>query len=446
MNITLDKSSTVNATLTVAISEIDYKEKVSKTLKDYRKKASIKGFRPGMVPQDLINKMYSKPVLVEEINTILSEAVSDYIKENTLNIIGDPLPNREKSESINWDTDKEFSFSYELGLASDFSVDFAALPAIINYEIKIEQNVIDEALEQIKNQFATQIHPEEVAEGDMIFVSYDSNGKTEKTALPYKSLNAVGVKAFAGAKLNANVSAVIADIFVDDKSASLATGIKAEKISEHTQDVSFVVEDITRNQPAELNQELFDKAVGKDKVTTEQEFLEEVKSIIGDNYQREANYLLKLQAERTVIEGTKIELPLEFLRKWLVAINEGKFTESDIDADFDKVVNNTKWSLIKNDIAKTNNIKIDYPEVLIKAKEMVRSQFGMYAASEDDQMEEMITKIASNYLSDKSKSDNFSTLFNQVYDEKVAEVLLANLKSETKQVTVDEFKALAEAL
>lgn len=446
MNITLEKNSSVNATLKVALTEADYKEKVDKTLKDYRKRANIKGFRPGMVPMPLVQKMFGKSVLAEEINNILSSSVSEYIKENKLNIVGDPLPAREDQDSIDWDADKEFNFSYELGLAGEFEIDFTKLPAITSYEIKAGDKELEDTIQNLKSQFGEQIHPDAVEAGDMVFGTFKQGEWVEKSAIPLKAVKEDSLSVFVGAKKDDVLKFDIQSVFVDEKSLALATGKKVEEVASLQGEVEFTVEDITRQVSSELNQEFFDKVLGKDKAASEEEFRTQVLEIVQSNYKREAEYLLRIDSEKAILENTAIELPEEFLRKWLIAINEGKFTPEQIDADFENVKRDLRWTLIKNEIADKHEVKVDYPEVVEKAKDMVRSQFGFQGGGEmENGMEEMIEKIATGYLTDKSKSDNFMNMFNQVYADKISNVILENIKSDKKIVDVEEFKSVIGA-
>lgn len=444
MNITLEKSSNVNAKLIVALVEEDYKSQVEKTLKDYRKRANIKGFRPGTVPMTVVQKMFGKSVLLEEINNLLGSSVQEYIKESKLNIVGDPMPVVEDQESIDWNTQKEFTFSYELGLAGDFTVDFDAIPAVTSYEIQATEKEIEETIDNLKKQFAEQIHADSVEDGDMIFGTFTQGEWSEKTAIPTKSIKDEAKATFVGAEKGATLTFDIDNVFVDEKSKGLATNKKGDDVAALTGEVSFTIEDITRQGVTELNQELFDKVLGAGKVSSEEEFRKEILSIIESNYVRESEYLLRIDAEKALLENISIELPEEFLKKWLVKVNEGKFTMEQIEADFEAVKRDVRWNFIKNEIADKFEVKVDYPEVVEKTKDMVRGQFGMYGPG-DAQMEEMIERIANGYLTDKSKKDNFMNMFNQVYADKVAAVIVEKVKVEKKAIDVEEFKTIAGA-
>ena len=446
MNISLNKASDLQGRLTVVVTEADYKEKVEAKLKDYRKKASIKGFRPGMVPATLIKKLYGQSALVDEINHELGHAVSDYIKENKLNLVGEPLPAVEEADAIDWEKDTEFTFHYDLGFHGDFTVDLAKMKAIQSYEIKADKKEIDETIENLKKQFGEQTHPETVEDRDLVFGTFTQGDWVEKSAIPMHAIQDKSKKVFIGAKKGDTLKFAIDKVFVDAKALALATGKKEEEVAELKGEVSYVVEDITRQVPSELNVAFFDKVLGPGKATDEKSFRAEVEKIVGENYAREAKYLLRIDAEKAILESVKIDLPEEFLRTWLIRINEGKFTPEQIDQDFDNVKRDIRWNLIKNEIAEKFEVKVDYPEVVEKAKDMVRQQFGGYLSSDQPGIEEMIEKIAMGYLSDKSKGDNFMNLYNQAFSDKVANAIVENIPNKTTKIDVEKFKEIAAAL
>lgn len=441
MNISLEKSTPVNARLVVSIAEADYKPQVDKTLKDYRKRANIKGFRPGMVPAQLIQKMYGKSVLIDEINQMLGKSVQEYIRENNINLVGEPMPAREEQDRIDWDNQKDFDFAYDLGLAGEFTVDFDKIPAVKSYEIQATEKEVEETIENLKKNGGEQIHPDSVEEGDMIFGTFTQGEWSEKSAIPMKAIKDEAKATFIGATKDATLTFDLQATFVDEKSIELATGNKTGLTGE----VTFVIEDITRQAPAEINQAFFDKILGEGKVTSEEEFRVEIMEIIKSNYKREAEYLLKIDSEKALLENISIELPEEFLKKWLIEINEGKFTPEQIEEDFENVKKDIRWNLIKNEIANKNEIKVEYPEVLERTKEMIRGQFGMMGGA-DDSMSEMIDRIANGYLTDKNKQDNFMKMFNEVYAAKISDVIVANMKIESKTIDVEEFKQIADSL
>lgn len=442
MEITFDKHSNTLATLSIQLEQADYQPEVDKKLKDYRKKANIKGFRPGMVPIEMIKKMYGKAILVDEINHKLSHSVNDYIKDNKLQIVGDPLPAREEEEKIDWDVQKSFRFSYEIGLSGDFEVDFSKQKPVDFYEIKAGPKELEETLANLKSQFGEHIHAEEVVDGDMVFGTFTLGDWSEKSAIPMKSIKDSEKALFIGAKKGDTLSFDIQNVFIDAKSLALATGKKENEVADLQGDTQFSIEDITRTAEAEMNQEFFDKVLGKDKATDEASFKAQLQTIIEGNYKRESDYLLKIDAEKALLESINIDLPEAFLRKWLIEVNQGKHTEAEIDRDFELVKKDLKWTLIKNEVAKIAEIKVEYADVVERTKDMVRGQFGMY----DGGMDDVIEKVANNYLSEKTKDGEtrFMEMFKRVYEDRIADAIADRMPKNNKIVDFEEFKGIVD--
>ncbi len=444
MEIKFDKHNNTTATLTINLEAADYQPQVDKKLKEYKQKASIKGFRPGMVPLEMVKKMYGKGVLIDEINHKLSHAVTDYIKDNKLAIVGDPMPN-DVENGIDWDTQKEFSFSYDLGLSGDFEVDFGKIKPINSYEIKARNKEIEETLENLKNQFAEQIHGETIEDGDMVFGKFTLGDWIEKSAIPMKAIKDSEKAIFIGAKIGDSLNFDIQNTFIDQKSLALATGKKEAEVADLQGNTQFEIEDITRSVKAKFNQEFYDKVLGKDKASDEESFKTQVQEIVESNYKREAEYLLKIDTEKALLDTIEIELPTEFLKKWLIEVNKGKFTAEEVDRDMELVKKDIRWSLIKNKIAEMAEIKVEYADVLEKTKEMVRGQFGMYSTDMDD----VIEKVANNYLTDKTQKEGenrFQEMFKRVYEEKIADAMISRISVNNKIVDFEQFKAIAEAI
>ncbi|MGA0558919.1 trigger factor [Larkinella sp. VNQ87] len=448
MEIALEKSTETNASLKIKVSKSDYQPEVDKKLKDYGRRASIKGFRPGKVPPSLIQKMYGRSVLVDEINELLKNTVNNYIRDNKLQVVGDPMPDREQADAIDWDSQNEFEFRYNLGLASDFEVDFDALPPIPAYEIQAGETELDNTIEELKTRFSGHSHAEESAEGDMIYGELKQPAKEDgepfetKTALPTKQIAADELPKFIGLKKGDTVTFDIRKAFADDKSRGLATGLKAEEAADLEGEFTFTVDDITRNEPAEMGQEFFDKVLGKDAVENEEQFREKVLEVIKSNYGRESASLQRLDIEQALLDNIAISLPDDFLKQWLLTTNEGNITETEVDEQYDAFARSVKLQLIKNKIASANEINVSYEDVLNATRGMVREQFGFYG--DDDQLNQTVDKIAQQYLMDE-KGNNYMQMYNRMFDDKVIELIKSKLTLEPRSITVDEFKELVTA-
>lgn len=443
MEVLLEKSSSTLASLKVTLKKEDYQPKVDKTIKDYGKKVNLKGFRPGKVPTHVISRMYGKSILVDEINHLLSNAITDYIRDNKLQIVGEPVPNREQSEKINWDTQTDFEFLYDLGLATDFEIDFTAVPAVKHYTINADEAELESTIGNLKERFSESAHPETSEEGDMIFgeLKQESSEFSTKTAIPTKQLKAEALPKFVGLSKEATVSFDIQDTFTDEAAIAHVTGKKKEETAELSGEYTLVVEDITRSQPAEINQEFFDKVLGPGQAENEEQFREKILEIIKGNYSREAEVLLRRDIEKALLDTIAIEVPADFLKDWLERTNEGKFTREQIDEQFSDFEKSLKLSLIRNKIAEIFGVKVEYPELLEFTRQMVQSQFGIYGS--DDSMSETIDRIAAGYLADRER-DNYSQIFNQVFDNKVFEVIKEQISTDEQTIEVSEFEKISK--
>ncbi|MHA4736433.1 trigger factor [Dyadobacter sp. MSC1_007] len=443
MEVLLEKSSPTLASLKVTLTKEDYQPKVDKTIKDYSKRVNLKGFRPGKVPSHVIQRMYGKSILVDEVNNILSTAVSTYIRENKLQVVGDPVPDRDKAAEVNWDNPSQFEFSYDLGVATDFEVNLSELPAIKRYTINVDDAELTKTLDSLRERFADSIHPETSEAGDMIFgeLKQESSEFTTRTAIPTKQVKEDVLAKFVGAKKGDLITFDIQNTFTDESAIAHVTGKKKEDIGELSGEFTLTIEDITRSAPAELTQEFFDKVLGPGQVESEEQFNEKLLEIIKGNYERETEALLRRDIEIGLLDSISIELPEAFLKDWLERTNEGKFTREQIEEQFGDFQKSLKLSLIKNKIADKENVKVEYPEILAFTREMVKGQFGIYG--DDDAMKETIDRVAQGYLADKER-DNYTSVFNQVFDNKILEIIRSQVSTDEQTVEVSEFEKLAK--
>lgn len=445
MNVSLEKSSNTLGKLTIALAPEDYKAKVEKQVKNLALKANIKGFRPGKVPVPMIQKLYGKSILIDEINTILSETLQEYIRENKLQIVGDPMPDRAKAEAVNWENPTDLEFAYDLGMASDFTVDFDTLPAVNAFQIEAGEAELNKTIEDLRTRFGGHSHPEEVVEGDLVQgeMKQTAGEWSLKTGIPTQKLSDSSKKLFAGAKKDDTLLFDVQSLFPDAKSLSLAIDMTESEAAALAGEYSFQISSIQRDTTAELDQAFFDKVLGPGQAEDEATFRTKLLEIVQGNYKREAEFLLEDDLVKNLTDNIAIELPDEFLKNWILESQEGKFTAAEIEQDYDKFTKDLKWTLIRNKIAETADVKVEYEDVLGKTKQMFKEQFGMMMASqEDDQTSQLIDRLAVSYLTDKEKRENFTNMFNRVFADKVMDVVKASAKVENKTIDVEGFKLI----
>jgi trigger factor len=449
LNITLDKQSTTEGLIKISLSESDYLPKVDEKLKDFSRKANLKGFRAGKVPAGVIKKMYGKSILVEEVNHMISHSISDYIKDNKLKVLGDPLPNAEKARSIDWDAQKDFEFEFQIGMVEDFAVDLSSKVKVTSYPIEVDQKTIDETLNDVITRYGNVMYPEASEMGDNLFGDISLKGEASEEAKKgsYIAIEKVEKKEqqkFIGLKKDASVEFEIEKIFSGEAEIARALNITEEEAKNAKGTYVFVVTSLSRVEKATVNQELFDKVFGKDVVKSEEEFMVKIKETIGENYNRETQHLLEHEIQHYYVDHTKIAMPDNFLKQWLKATSGGQVTDDVLEKEFNLYKDSLKWDLIKNRITEEKEIKVDGEEVREKAKQLIMEQFGgpAIAAQLGDKMEE----IANNYLSGQDgKGENFMRIYNQLRQERIMKVVKENITIAEKKVTLEEFKKLAAA-
>lgn len=441
MQTKFDKLSATNAHLTVEVIEEDYKKQVDSKIKEYSKTAQVKGFRPGHVPVQYIKNIYGKGILIDEVIKIASDAVNKCIAENNIRVVGEPLP-QEDAYKIDWTKQKEYTFVYEVGFASDFTVDLEKLPSITEYEIEPSEEQLEQSITDVKSRFGNETEGEEAEIGDIIFgtLKQESSEFLFQSGIPTDKVVEASQYMFKGLEKGSSIKFDIQSIFASVKELGFATGKSDEEAASLNGEFEFTVEKITRMQPSEINQELFDKVLGPGKATNEEEFRAQVKEIIKSNYNRESEFLLDFDIDKSLLDNTQIDLPEEFLKKWLLEINDGKATVEDIDREFEAIKRGLKLDLIKTEIAKQNDIKVVYADVLEEVKSEIRGYFGGQGGF--DGMEDFIENMAKKQLEDKS-NDNSKKYFEKAFGRKVIGFLKEKIKTDKKQVLVDQFNEIA---
>lgn len=448
MDITEEKVDNLNAILKIQIGKEDYESRVGDVLKDYKKKVRLDGFRPGMVPVGLIKKMYGKSVLIEEINKIVSESISKYLIDKDLKILGEPLPSDKEQKTIDWDNQTDFEFAFDLGLAPEFDMNLSKKDKIPFYEIKIDQKLRDTYIENYTRRYGTFTPVEMAGEKEMLKGSIrqiDAEGNiaengiyAEDTSFSIEIIKDKKIKdKFVGARIKDVINFDIKKAFTNDQEIASILYINKDDVPALSSDFQFTLNEISRFENAELNQEFFDKAFGKDKVKSVEEFETLVENEIKKNLTQEEEFKFSLDVKEKAINKLEIELPVEFLKKWLFRINEGKVAKEDIDKDFEKFEKDLKWQLIKDKAIKENEIKITEDEALDYAKKVTLMQFQQYGMTNipDEQLENYARELL-------KKEEENKRIYEKKYEEKVIEFIKELVKIDLKEVTNDEFDKL----
>ena len=434
MNITRTNVDALNAVVTVAVSKNDYASKVEKVLADYRKNASIPGFRKGAVPMSLIQKQYGKAVLLEEVNKVLQENLNNYLVEEKLDILGNPLP--KVTQDFDWDKE-DFTFDFELGLAPEFTVDLSAKNNIPSYTIVADDKMLNDQVERIQKQYGKLISKDTVEEGDDLNVTFtnEANGINNTTSI---SLDVVkdkkAAKKFIGKKVGDVVEIGTKGLFDDDH--KLMDYLKVDHDLVHGLDieVSAKIEGITTSEKAELNQELFDKLFGEGNVTSVDGVKAKIKEDAEKQFVQQADQKFLNDVTEFLLESTKFDLPSEFLIKWLQNSGEKQLTEEEAREEFAKSERGLRYQLIEGKIMTENNLQITFEDLKAFTSELIKkqmAQFGQMNPTQED-IDGIVARVLSN-------QDEVRRLSEQVMSEKMIALFKEKVKAKSKEVSYEQF-------
>lgn len=450
MNISLKNNDTTSGIIKIEIGQSDYAEQVEKNLKNIRKKANIPGFRKGMVPMGMIKKMYGKQALAEEINKLVSEKLYHYIQENKLNILGEPLPNQTEQKAIDFNTQEEFEFCFDVALAPEIKIELSKKDKLPYYKVKIDDEMVSKQLDAYRANFGSYDKVDEVEEKDLVkgVIAELENGAVKEGGIvvedailmPSYIKNEEERKKFLGAKNN-TVVIFNPNKAYDGAEAEIASLLKIDKskVAETTSDFSFEIKEITRHKDAEMNQELFDKVFGEGIVTSEEEFKNKIVEALTEQYVPQSDFKF-LEDAREMLVGKVGELKFadSILKRWLLVANE-KNTPEKVEEDYPQIIKDLTYHLIKESIVKDNEIKVEDADVETFAKRVAKSQFaqyGMLSVPED---------VLDNYAKDMLKNkQTLQNIIERAVEEKIAAWLKEQVELEEKEVSTEEFNKLFE--
>ena len=449
MNIVRENISDLTAVLKVQINQDDYTGRVDDVLKDYRKKARIDGFRPGKVPAGMIKKMYGKGVLIEEVNKLISESLTNYIRDEKLNVLGEPLPN-ENQKTIDFDNATDFEFAFDIALSPEVEVKLTKRDKVVYYDIKVDEKLLENHTDNYARRFGEFVQTKETTDHEMLtgnFAQLNENNevvedgiKAEEVKITIEYIKDEEIKkTFAGKKVGDVVVFDVRKAYPSDSEIASMLRIDKEAAKDLNGNFQFEISKIESFQKAEIDQDLFDKAFGKDVVKSEEEFKAKVTEEIKANFSKETDYRFLVDAKNKLVKKINPELPVEFLKRWLTVINEGKFTAEQIEEQFPKFEEDLKWQIIKDHIIRVNEIKVEEEDALAVAKEVTAAQFAQYGLMNltDDQLANYAQEILKN-------NDQKRDLYERAFENKVLSFIKESVKLDSKEVTIDEFQKIWE--
>ncbi len=434
MNITKENIDKLNAIVKIDISPTDYQDKVAEILQDYRKKANIPGFRKGHVPMGMVKKQYGKPVMIDEVNKLLQDALQKFLVEEKLDILGNPLPKMQ--EDFSWDKEA-FTFEFELGLAPEFKVNLKPKKAIVNYKIIADKKMIDDQVLNLRESYGKIISQVEITDVSNVTGTFLNTEKEIEKKSTFKLSIIKGkpnLKKFLGAKPGDEITLKTKGLFTDDHLLQNHLGVSHDDAHGLNIEVQFNIEEVSITEPTDLNQELYDKLFGKDTVKTEKEFRARLKEDAENQFGQQADQQLLNAISESLIEHTKFDLPAEFLQKWLAVAGEKELSGEDAEAEYKRSEKGLRYQLIEGKIVKDNKLQVTYEELTEFAKGYIKSQMAQYGNPNPEEKE--LDEIAGRILGNQEEAKR---LQEQLMNQKLLSFFKENANLKTKEVSFDDF-------
>ena len=452
MEIIKEQIDELNAQLKIQLTDGDLSPKVEVSLADIRKKAQLKGFRPGKVPMGLIKKMYGKSVMYEELNKIVSESLTSYLTDEKLEVFGEPIPS-ENQDVIDFDTQKEFNFSFDLGLHPKFELKLNKKMKYPYYDILVDDELVNKYVDSHTSRYGKLETIDTITENAFLrgeIIQTDAEGNVLEDGLKKEgssiSLNHIKdektKKSFLEAKKDDVIKLDITKTFASESEIAMVLGVDKEQIEGIEPHFQYTIQEVTKFIPAELNEELFDKVYKDQGIKTEEEFRAKIKEEVKQTTVRDSDYKFMLDSRELLVDKLEIPLPEDFLKRWLKLRDEkNEMTEEKLKEEFPKFVKDLKWQLMLSKLVKDNEIKAEPEEVKDLAIELTEMQFQQYygvpaGSFPKEQMEQYATEM---FL---KKEEEVKRLYDKIYEDKVVQVIKEAVKLDLKEISIEEFNKL----
>ncbi|WP_437921695.1 trigger factor [Sphingobacterium sp. LRF_L2] len=442
MNISHQKVDDVNANIKVELAPEDYNPSVDKAIKEQAKKAKLPGFRPGMVPTGHIRRTYGKAILFDEINKVVNDKIAEYIGDNKLEVLGQPLPlDSDADAQYNWDFKDTFSFTYEIGLAPEFAIPFTKETAFTAYDIKADEETLAERIKNLRRSYGKMTNPEVSEEGDVLYATLkqDKEEGLEQTASVRTDIieDAKIKKSLVGLKKDDSVKIDVKKAFKVADLARILSITEEEATALDVTKFELTVKNINRLEESDLNQEFFDKLFPAGEVTKEEEFKAKVKEEVENLFKQNADQKLRNDMYTFGMDKVDVQFPEAFLKKWLKATNPN-ISDEELEEGFADFLSNLKWTIIENRVVTANSLEVKYDEVINLAKERIYAQIKMYNINEEP-TDEQLNQFAVQLLQDREQANR---LFEEAKALKVFEYLKENVTLNAEEIQYLDFEKL----
>jgi len=444
MNVVQEKVDKLNAILKVQIQADDYQSKVKSTLEDYRKKAKVPGFRPGHVPLGMIKKQYGKNVLAEELNKISNDGLYKYIQDESIEILGNPIPLQDDTFKGDLDNPTDFEFSYEIGISPKFDLPLSSKKSMDYFMVKVDAKLISKQIEDLRKRYGKLESTEEVGETDMVmglFRELGSNNEPKEGGVEHNSTISMefltdkkAVKSLKGKKVDDYIVIDPSTVSKDSKDLASMLGLKEDELEGLSKQFKFTINDIKKMEMAELNEELFAKLFPEGDVKTVDDLNKKVESDLMNMFKEDSNRLFTQTICDFLMDKTKISMPEAFLKRWIKLSNEKPIDDETLDKEFDGYLKSMKWQLIQGKIFKENDIQISNEEVMDFTKSLLVSNYAQYGMPAPEDKE--LTETAMRLLKDKEQVNG---IYDRLTEKKLSEYFQINVPMKEKHLSYDDF-------
>lgn len=451
MKISFENPDKVNGLLTLTVEEADYKENVEKTLKNYRKKANVPGFRPGMVPMGMIKRQFGTTAKVDEINKLLGEQIYKYVKDNNIQMLGEPLPS-DKQEPVDMEKEAPYTFMFDIAVAPEFKAELTGDDTIDYYTITVDDKIIDQQIDVFASRAGHYDKVEDYQANDMLkgdIRELDENGNTKEGGITVEGAVLMPEyikvedqkKLFDGAKLGDIITFNPKKAYPEsDIEVSSLLKMKKEEVADLTADFSYQITEISRYVKAEVNQELFDQVYGKDVIKDEKDFREKIAEGLKAQFAVDSDFKFIQDVRKYLVDKVgALTYPDALLKRIMLNNNKDK-GEEFVEKNYEQSIKELTWHLIKEQLVKANGIKIEDADIEEAAKEAAKAQFAQYGMNNIP--EEYIENYAKDMLKKREYIDSF---VDRSIDRKLTEILKNVVKLENKTATLEEFNKMMQA-
>ena len=434
MKIEQNRIDDLNIELTLSVAAEDYAESRKKRLAEFRKKAEIKGFRKGMVPMSLVEKMYGQNALVDAVNDAISEGLNNYIHENNLRVLGEPLPSEEHIQN-EWEAGKEFTFKFDLALNPEVSFELSKEDEITYYTITVTEAAKKEMRDNLLRQYGSLENGEAAKEEDFIIVDFEQGDmKVEGTYVALRNVAEAARKSFVGVKSGDVLDVNVNEAFENETDRASMLKVGKEELAAMDPMFKMTVQAVKTFVNAPMTEETFEKVFG---VKTEAEFEAKIEERIRAEYAQEADFRFSKDAKTFLLEKANVTVAEKFLKRWIYVINEGKFTMEDIEKDWELFIADYKWQMVRNFLMEKYEVKVEEADLLASAKGFAAYQFAMYGMN--NVPEEQLEAFAKNILSQEEQGRR---ILDQVENEKTFAAVREVVTLKKKKISVEKFREL----